>query len=80
MFAQVQYNIHAMVEAGKIDPENTFLNGLEPAMFIRFLDTPERIVLEFTPEISISFDGDKMAHGTAQAYSEFAAQDKELQS
>jgi hypothetical protein len=32
-------------------------------------------VLEFTPEMSIPFDGDKMARGTAQAYAEFAAQD-----
>ena len=44
-------------------------------MFIRFLDTPERIVLEFTPEMSIPFDGDKMAEGTAQAYAAFAAED-----
>lgn len=44
-------------------------------MFIRFLDTPERIVLEFTSEMSIPFDGDKMAAGTAQAYAEFAAED-----
>ena len=44
-------------------------------MFIRFLDTPERVVLEFIPEMSIPFDGDKMAAGTAQAYAAFAAQD-----
>jgi hypothetical protein len=30
-------------------------------------------VLEFTPEMSIPFDGDKMAKGTATAYAEFAA-------
>ena len=33
-------------------------------LFVKFLDTPERIVLEFTPEMSIPFDGDKMAKGT----------------
>lgn len=57
------------------DPDNKFTTGLDPDMFVRFLDTPERIVLEFTPEMSIPFDGDKMAEGTAQAYAEFAAQD-----
>lgn len=66
-----------MVEAGKLDPDNEFLNGLDPDMFVRFLDTPERIVLEFTPEMSIPFDGDKMAEGTAMAYAEFAAKDAE---
>jgi len=57
------------------DPDNSFTAGLDPAMFVRFLNTPERIVLEFTPEMSIPFDGDKMAAGTAQAYAEFAAED-----
>ncbi len=57
------------------DEGNAFTSGLDPEMFVRFLDTPERIVLEFTPEMSIPFDGDKMAEGTAQAYAEFAAQD-----
>jgi len=57
------------------DTDNQFTAGLDPAMFVRFLDTPERIVLEFTPEMSIPFDGDKMAAGTAQAYAEFAEQD-----
>ncbi len=59
------------------DEGNEFTAGLDPEMFIRFLDTPERIVLEFTPEMSIPFDGDKMAAGTAQAYAEFARQDAE---
>jgi hypothetical protein len=27
--------------------------GLDPDLFVKFLDTPERIVLEFTPEMSI---------------------------
>ena len=57
------------------DQENAFTAGIDPEMFIRFLDTPERIVLEFTPEMSIPFDGDKMAAGTAQAYAAFAAED-----
>jgi hypothetical protein len=42
---------------------------------VRFLDTPERVVLEFTPEMSIPFDGDKMAQGTASAYAEFAKEE-----
>jgi hypothetical protein len=71
------YNIMAqgMAMAGKVDSGNAFTAGLDPDMFVRFLDTPERIVLEFTPEMSIPFDGDKMAAGTASAYAEFAAQD-----
>ena len=64
-----------MEQAGVEDPDNAFTAGLDPEMFIRFLDTPERVVLEFTPEMSIPFDGDKMAAGTAQAYAEFAAAD-----
>ena len=65
----------AMVEATREDTENAFAAGIDPEMFIRFLDTPERIVLEFTPEMSIPFDGDKMAEGTAQAYADFVKQD-----
>lgn len=74
---QWMYNILAqgMAMASREDPDNAFTAGLDPDMFVRFLDTPERIVLEFTPEMSIPFDGDKMAAGTAQAYAEFAAQD-----
>jgi hypothetical protein len=64
-----------MQSAGQKDPDNAFLAGIDPQMFIRFLDTPERIVLEFTPEMSIPFDGDKMAAGTAQAYADFVKQD-----
>jgi len=64
-----------MVRAASEDPDNAFTAGLDPALFIRFLDTPERIVLEFTPEMSIPFDGDKMAAGTAQAYADFVKQD-----
>jgi hypothetical protein len=71
------YNLMAMgmKMAGKVDDGNAFTAGLDPDMFVRFLDTPERIVLEFTPEMSIPFDGDKMAEGTASAYAEFAAED-----
>jgi len=64
-----------MVAAGQEDEDNAFTSGIDPEMFVRFLDTPERIVLEFTPEMSIPFDGDKMAQGTAQAYAEFQRQD-----
>lgn len=60
---------------GQEDEGNAFTQGLDPEMFVRFLDTPERVVLEFTSEMSIPFDGDKMAAGTAQAYAEFAARD-----
>jgi len=35
----------------------------------------ERVILEFIPEMSIPFDGDKMVAGTAEAYSAFAAED-----
>jgi hypothetical protein len=55
------------------DSDNDFTMGLDPELFVKFLDTPERIVLEFTPEMSIPFDGDKMAKGTAAAYAQFAA-------
>jgi hypothetical protein len=64
-----------MKAAGGQDEGNAFTAGLDPELFIRFLDTPERIVLEFTPGMSIPFDGDKMAAGTAQAYAEFLQQD-----
>ena len=65
-----------MEVAGQEDMGNAFTEGIDPQMFVRFLDTPERIVLEFTPDMSIPFDGDKMAEGTAQAYAEFAEQDR----
>ena len=73
------YNLLAqgMMMAQQEDEGNAFTAGLDPDMFVRFLDTPERVVLEFTPEMSIPFDGDKMAQGTAQAYAEFAKQDAE---
>lgn len=70
------YNLLASGMAASKDDGNAFTRNLEPALFVRFLDTPERIVLEFTPEMSIPFDGDKMAVGTAAAYTEFAAEDQ----
>ena len=69
------YNILAMGMSMAGDDGNAFTKDLDPKMFVRFLDTPERVVLEFTPEMSIPFDGDKMAEGTAAAYAEFAAED-----
>jgi len=69
------YNLLAAGMAMAGDDGNAFTAGLDPDMFVRFLDTPERVVLEFTPEMSIPFDGDKMAAGTAEAYAQFAAED-----
>ncbi len=69
------YGLLAQGMAGRGDDGNEFAKKLKPEMFVRFLDTPERVVLEFTPEMSIPFDGDKMAQGTAAAYAEFAEQD-----
>jgi hypothetical protein len=69
------YNLLAHGMAASKDDGNAFTRDLDPDVFVRFLDTPERIVMEFTPEMSIPFDGDKMAQGTAAAYAEFAKQD-----
>jgi hypothetical protein len=69
------YNLLAAGMAAAGDDGNAFTAGLDPDVFVRFLDTPERVVLEFTPEMSIPFDGDKMAAGTASAYAQFAAED-----
>ena len=69
------YKLLASGMGGASDDGNEFSSGLDPNLFIRFLDTPERIVLEFTPEMSIPFDGDKMAAGTAAAYAQLAAED-----
>jgi hypothetical protein len=69
------YGLLARGMAASQDDGNAFTKGLRPDLFVKFLDTPERVVLEFTPEMSIPFDGDKMAQGTAQAYAEFARQD-----
>ena len=66
------YNLLAAGMAQSQDEGNAFTRGLDPELFVRFLDTPERVVLEFTPEMSIPFDGDKMAQGTAAAYAAFA--------
>ena len=59
--------------AGSEDEGNAFTRNLDPEKFVKFLDTPERVVLEFTPEMSIPFDGDKMAQATASAYLQYAA-------
>lgn len=68
------YRLLARGMAAASDEGNEFTRGLDPDMFVRFLDTPERVVLEFTPEMSIPFDGDKMARGTAAAYAAFASE------
>ena len=69
------YRILARGMAAREDEGNEFTEGLNPDLFVKFLDTPERVVLEFTSEMSIPFDGDKMAKGTAAAYSELAAKE-----
>jgi hypothetical protein len=66
------YRLLAAGMARRNDDGNAFTRNLDPETFVRFLDTPERVVLEFTPEMSIPFDGDKMAKATAQAYLRFA--------
>ena len=66
------YTLLAKGMAARPDDGNAFTRGLDPDMFVRFLDTPERVVMEFSPEMSIPFDGDKMAQGTAAAYAQFA--------
>jgi len=66
------YGLLAQGMASAKDDGNAFTKGLVPELFVKFLDTPERVVLEFTPEMSIPFDGDKMALGTAAAYLAFA--------
>ena len=67
------YRLLARGMAMSKDDGNAFTKDLNPELFVKFLDTPERVVLEFTPEMSIPFDGDKMAAGTAAAYAQFAA-------
>ena len=69
------YKLLASGMAGRPDDDNEFAKNLDPALFVRFLDTPERVVLEFTPEMTIPFDGDKMALGTAAAYASFAKEE-----
>ena len=69
------YNLLAHGMAGRPDDGNEFSKNLKPELFVKFLDTPERIVLEFTSELSIPFDGDKMALGTAAAYASFAEEE-----
>ncbi len=69
------YKLLAAGMGAASDDGNEFTAGLDASLFVRFLDTPERIVMEFTPEMSILFDGDKMAAGTAAAYAQFAGED-----
>jgi len=71
------YQLLAKGMGARKDDGNEFSKNLKPELFVKFLDTPERIVLEFTPEMSIPFDGDKMAAGTAAAYAQFAAEDED---
>ena len=71
------YQLLARGMAGRNDDGNEFTKNLDPDRFVQFLDTPERVVLEFTSELSIPFDGDKMAAGTAAAYAEFAKKAQE---
>jgi len=66
------YGLLAAGMSASRDEGNAFARNLDPERFVQFLDTPERVVLEFTPEMSIPFDGDKMAQATAAAYLRFA--------
>jgi len=70
------YGLLAQGMAARKDDGNEFTKNLRPELFVKFLDTPERVVLEFTSELSIPFDGDKMAQGTAAAYAQFAAEEE----
>ena len=71
------YQLLAQGMAARPDDGNEFTKNLQPELFVKFLDTPERVVMEFTPEMSIPFDGDKMAKGTAAAYAQFAQEAEE---
>lgn len=66
------YRLLATGMASRDDEGNAFTQNLDPDKFVKFLDTPERVVLEFAPEMSIPFDGDKMAQATASAYLQYA--------
>jgi hypothetical protein len=68
------YGLLARGMASRDDDGNAFTRNLDPDKFVEFLDTPERVVLEFTPEMSIPFDGDKMAQATASAYMQYASE------
>lgn len=71
---QWYYRILAKRLAADSGGSNKFRMNLDPDVFVKFLDTPNRVVLEFTPEMSITFDGDKMAKATAAAYAQHQAQ------
>lgn len=69
------YPLLAQGVAGRDDEmAGDFSRGLNPDLFVKFLDTPDRVIMEFTPEMTIPFDGDKMAVATAEAYAKFAAE------
>jgi hypothetical protein len=63
------YPALAQAMAAPVDAKRAgeFNRGLLPEKFVRALDTPERVILEFTPDMKILFDGDKMAKATANA-------------
>ena len=44
------YKLLAAGMGAASDDGNEFTSDLDAGLFIRFLDTPERVVLEFTPE------------------------------
>lgn len=75
IFSRWVLPLHTYQQAVKYGHGNAFNAGIDPTIFIRSLDTPERVMLKFTPEMSIRFEGDKMTQSTAQAYADFAAQD-----
>ena len=56
---------YAMVAPADAKRAGDFNRGMIPEQFVKSLDTPERVILEFTPEMKILFDGDKMAKATA---------------
>ncbi len=41
--------------------------AMDAETFVKFLDTPDRVILEVVPEKTITFDGDKMVELTTQA-------------
>ena len=52
------YRLLAKGMSKREDDGNEFTKNLKPDLFVKFLDTPERVVLEFTLEMIIAFDGD----------------------
>ena len=60
------YNLLASVMAGAKDDGNAFTRGLVPDLFVKFLDSPRRVILEVEPTQRIGYDGAKMGKATAQ--------------